>query len=329
VRNNFDLIRLILASTIFTYHLAVVTGRPELSMLAIAPAGFAVDAFFVVSGYLVWMSFDRATSLGDYASKRLRRVLPAHTVVVIATALVAAALSGAFVQVLWSRNAAEFLTMHLIMLSRFHSELEGTFPTAIWMQANGTLWSLKVEMGCYALLPLLAWMARRFGWIRVMGLTYGFSVVWLATAPAPYEHQTPGLLSYFIAGGTLYHYRDWLSTRWKVIGPIGAAALLLGFAWPVLRPVVEPAALATLVIAMAVAVPPLVNAARWGDLSYGVFLVHWPILQCLLQVEAFNSPWQGVALAIVCVFGTSLLLWHLVEKRWLRRSSHYITVAAP
>src|SRR5690349_23148622 len=88
-RNNFNLVRLILAVMVVAYHIVVLSGGvsaagvPELSLAA----QLGVQGFFVVSGFLVWESFARSPSLRVYAEKRARRLLPAYVTVVVLCAI--------------------------------------------------------------------------------------------------------------------------------------------------------------------------------------------------------------------------------------------------
>ena len=73
--NNFDLLRLVFASSVFLWHVCVLSRAPALEMFSqVFSANIAVKGFFVISGYLVMMSWDNSSSLRDYAAKRLRRI---------------------------------------------------------------------------------------------------------------------------------------------------------------------------------------------------------------------------------------------------------------
>jgi peptidoglycan/LPS O-acetylase OafA/YrhL len=64
--------------------------------------------------------------------------------------------------------------------------------------------------------------------------------------------------------------------------------------------------------------------AKRGDFSYGVYIIHWPILQVLvaLRVNRLDSlAFLGIALPTIGI--ASVLLWRFVESRFLITSSHY------
>ena len=86
--NNFDLLRLVFASSVFFWHLHVLTQAPALELFSrVFSASIAVKSFFVISGYLVMMSYVNSTSLWDYAEKRVRRIYPAYAAVVLVCAI--------------------------------------------------------------------------------------------------------------------------------------------------------------------------------------------------------------------------------------------------
>src|ERR1700687_2510585 len=88
-----------------------------------------VALFFVVSGYVIHLSFlrDRHFSWRKYASRRFWRIYPAYAVALIGFALW-------FSVPFWSR---EFI-LHAILL---HNATDATFFGSI----NGSFWSLAVE----------------------------------------------------------------------------------------------------------------------------------------------------------------------------------------
>jgi peptidoglycan/LPS O-acetylase OafA/YrhL len=86
--NNFDLLRLLFASLVALVHTAELTRLELLAPLRHLLLGeVAVDGFFVISGFLVFASYERSRSLGHYYSKRLRRILPGYLTVVTLSAL--------------------------------------------------------------------------------------------------------------------------------------------------------------------------------------------------------------------------------------------------
>jgi peptidoglycan/LPS O-acetylase OafA/YrhL len=79
------------------------------------------------------------------------------------------------------------------------------------------------------------------------------------------------------------------------------------------------------VVYVACLFPFLGNFGKYGDFSYGVYIVHFPIVQLLIAYGNFErAPWLALGLAMVLVMAMAILLWHFIEKPFLRRSSHYV-----
>ena len=92
--------------------------------------------------------------------------------------------------------------------------------------------------------------------------------------------------------------------------------------------VVEPVALAILVVYFACIFPCLGNFGKYGDFSYGMYIVHFPILQLLISYGLFKeSPWLALGVAGLLIIMVAFLLWHLIEKPFLRKSSHYLAAS--
>jgi len=69
---------------------------------------------------------------------------------------------------------------------------------------------------------------------------------------------------------------------------------------------------------------PVMRAARFGDLSYGLYIYGWPIEQCVVYFSGATAPWWVVFLISTAVtVPVAFLSWHLIEKRcrWRRRAT--------
>jgi peptidoglycan/LPS O-acetylase OafA/YrhL len=137
--------------------------------------------------------------------------------------------------------------------------------------------------------------------------------------------QIPGQLCYFIMGVGLYRYLDFFErhvTAFLLVAVLLLVAdrlLSLGF--------LEPAALGVIVIFSALFMF-LGNFGRYGDFSYGVYIVHFPIIQLYLYSGVLaEQPLRLLAMIVVTAGVGGILMWHLCEKRFLRRESHYRVVA--
>lgn len=333
--NRFDFIRLVLAMAVFAYHAVVLSALAPMSGLERIWGQFAelaIQGFFIVSGALVAGSLARSQSLADYAGKRVRRLYPAYAAVILVPALISLLMGGQ------GRGVAEYVTANLVFLNFLSPDLPGLFEGNRFTEVNGALWTLKIEVMFYLCLPVIGWalrMAGRARWALLLGL-YAAGEAWRLGLPVLLDHpmapllarQLPGQMAFFASGIALWQVWELARSRPLLFGAGGLLLAAVSFVHPWLEPL-RAAGLAGLIICIAFLPGPALKAARWGDISYGVYITHFPILQALawLGVFAMAGHAAGFALSALLVIAASFALWHLVERPALRPSSHYRKVA--
>lgn len=334
-RNNFNLLRLLFALMVVVYHALVLPGVAsweQLTSWASLGAEIGVQGFFVLSGYLVWASLERSKSLGLYAEKRARRLLPGYIAVVLACAVAAVILIPAVRADIGQLGG--YLGWNLVFLNFMAPGLPGVFEGNHFTEINGALWTLKIEVMFYLILPLLALVARAAGKYRwvLFALIYVGAEAWRLlfeqTGAAQggmmveLSRQLPGQMSFFITGIALAAWREEINWR-SVIAPLGLLFLVLSLVFPQAEPL-RAAGLGIVAVWIAVGIPRLFDGAAFGDLSYGLYIVHFPIIQTVIAAGVFAS---SLALGLTVSAGASLLaallLWWLVERPALRTDSAY------
>ncbi|MCQ8184579.1 acyltransferase family protein [Parvularcula maris] len=335
--NRFDAIRLVFAAAVAVYHLVVLASLDssgELERLLGRFAELSVQGFFILSGALVYGSWQRSASIADYAGKRIRRLYPAYAAVILVPSLIAMLLGGE------AGGVARYLAANLAFLNFLHPDLPGLFEGQRFEAVNGSLWTLKIEVMFYIALvilgPLLAWTAeRRTAFLSgLLAVFYiggelwhlGFLIAAEETGRpilAILARQLPGQMAYFTAGMALWHWQQVIRTHLSRVGAAALVLTVLSFFVPegaFLRPVGLAGVIAWLAWSPGIALP----VTRYGDFSYGIYICHFPIIQSLVASGLFEeSPALAVAASVLCTLGASVLLWHLVERPALRRTSHY------
>jgi peptidoglycan/LPS O-acetylase OafA/YrhL len=278
-KNNFDLLRFVFAFIVFLVHAHALSGRPELSPLSRwLSSELAVESFFVVSGFLVLMSFENSRSLGDYFSKRIRRVYPAYFVVVAGFALGGVFLSQLRAEEYFSPSWIRYLAANLTFLNFLAPELPGVFPNNAFTAVNGALWTLKIEVIFYLCVPLIALICTRSRRWWVLLALYALSVVYTLAMERLAQQtgrelyvqlgrQLPGQLTFFLAGAAGYYFLDAAKRYWWALAPIAFPVLLAPLPRH-LEVALEPAALGIVVVYLATGIRNLGNFGRFGDLSY-------------------------------------------------------------
>lgn len=333
-KNNFDLLRFVFAGVVCIFHAYALSGErlPGWIGTVLSPK-VAVEGFFVVSGFLVFMSYERSSSTLSYISKRVRRVYPAYFVVVMLCALLLWTVSSYDLAQYFSLTWLKYVVANLTFLNFVQLTLPGVFEGNRFQAVDGALWTLKIEVMFYASVPIIVYLFRRCGRLPVLVTLYLLSVayVWIMTmltertGSGLYEeliHQLPGELTYFMAGAFFYYYLGLFERRVWYFVALASLALLVNSLYPL--PLVEPFAIATAVAFFGLYLY-VGNFGKYGDFSYGIYILHFPIIQVLLYMGWFEGSWVYYMAAVVLITLTgAIAMWHLVEKRFLLRNNHYI-----
>lgn len=342
-RNNLDCLRLILASTVALFHVHALSKIAALSAFdTYLSPHFAVKGFFVISGMLIYRSYLHSSSVRSYLEKRVRRIYPAYITVVTAAALTLAPLSIAPWRQYFGIGLWKYLAANLVFLNFIAPSLPGLFVSQPESAVNGALWTLKIEVAFYLLVPLIHNLSKRLGRSRTIGTIFVLSCVWkygtklldsmyrshgLFTAGdsrtlfGQLEVQFPAQLAYFCAGILLLIYFERLKRHFL---PIAGIAILLYFIDHFFTGETLDLIWISGIVFVVGFWRHFGNFSKHGDFSYGVYIVHWPILQTLVALGlARLNPFIFLAISLASITLAAFLLWHLVEKRLLASSSHY------
>lgn len=328
--NNFDGLRLIFALMVVFFHISLLSNIQSIAFVHRSISSlFAVQAFFVVSGFLVTMSFEKSSSLAVYIRKRIFRIYPAYACCVVMAAVSLVLLSSLPPSEYFThREFWRYVGLNLALSNFAQPSLPGVFAGQFETAVNGSLWTIKLEFMYYFLVPIIVWAARRFGYLHIlMGLFLG-SIIWHvgfqylgeATGSEFYVRlakQLPGQLGFFAGGAWAYYRtREGLSPAPFWMALIGTVLYATTAGLP--NVLVAPACVTVIVYFAAIALPRLWSAERTGDFSYGVYLYHFPIAQAAIALGLFTAaPITGFVLVTATAVVVAILSWHLLEKRAL------------
>jgi len=128
--------------------------------------------------------------------------------------------------------------------------------------------------------------------------------------------QLPGQLQYFVLGIGAYKYRA-VWTKYLTNGSALALGLTIALAallTLLLKP--HPAVIYPLVVGVFVVIAtfkaPIIPMRN--DISFGVYLVHAPIIQLSLLFGLYRHDWYGLAAIIAIAVVLSLIAERLVER---------------
>jgi peptidoglycan/LPS O-acetylase OafA/YrhL len=307
-QNNFNIVRLTLAGIVVLVHCWALSDSHALAAIAhLFSASVAVEGFFAISGFLIFASYERCASLTDYFSKRASRILPGYW---LATLLcLAIAFSGGHFQV------GRFLLANLSFGNFLAPGIPGVFTNNPMQMMNGALWTIKIEVMFYLIVPIIAWLCRRLNRDAVLWTIFAASVAF-RIAFASHEtlsEQLPGQLSFFMIGALIHYHLPFFEKNGTWI-TVAAAVMYLAHSatgWFILRP----AAVATLTLCASLLFPVVKGPTRFGDFSYGTYVLHWPIIQVVTAAGLYRiNPWLAMVVTLLAIAIAAPLSWFFVEK---------------
>lgn len=317
--NAFDVLRLLGATLVLVSHSFVLAGVAEPKLGDSSLGVFGVEIFFVISGFLVTASWLSDPRLRAFLAKRALRILPA----LVATLAVCAFLLGPLLTTLGIGSYLSGTGMLIYVADNIVAVvsagtvkdvsyvLPGMFPDNPTSSINGSLWTLPVEVRAYILVVVfgVVGILTRWLWPAVLA---GLAIVVAGTG------ESTLLIVMFMVSSLMYIHRDRIPLR-------GSFALLALGAW--LVAVWFPQA----AVVVALTVPYLVLFAaykapagvRWltrrGDISYGVYLIAFPVQQTVvLALGPDVSVLVVIAVSLPVTFALAMLSWRFVEKPALR-----------
>jgi peptidoglycan/LPS O-acetylase OafA/YrhL len=332
-------LRALAVSLVVVYHV-----EPRL-----IPNGFVgVDVFFVISGFLITGHITRSLlqhgrfRLADFYLRRVRRLLPAALLVL---AVVAVATFLVVPQTQWIETARQLVAsvFYVENWALAANAVDYSAPTASASPIQH-FWSLSVEEQFYVFWPalllavaVLAKGRRRAALIVAIGVlgvaSFVFSVLWTAHDSSSAYFITPTRVWEFAAGGLAamllprLSMPDWARTvlSWSGLAVIAAAALRFSDAntfpgWIAAIPVVGTLAVIAAGESLGRAsTAPLFRARPvqyLGDISYSVYLWHWPLVVIVPEALGTKLGWTlkvGVVIASVLL---AMVTKRFVEDRF-------------
>lgn len=330
---ELDALRGLAALAVVAFHYTTHYGN-EVGHIGSMPVSFdfgnyGVELFFLISGFVIFMTLERTRTAMDFVVSRFSRLFPAYWTAILLSSVVVYTIGMPSQRLPWKDVAFDF-TMIQEILGAEH--------------LDGSYWTLQVELFFY--LQMLFWfMLGQLGRIRwIMGGWLVLAVVFgLAKKLDMHVSYTVGellIVRYipFFAIGILFHLLRTQPGFWKLDSAlIGLSLIAIGLAY---KPVLLVVGLVCTAIFVLFHLGWL-RALRWapftflGAISYSLYLLHQAIgFSVIWQMEKHGIAPAAAALmaaAMVTVLATGLTWW--VERpamqairRWWKR--HHAPVPA-
>lgn len=337
-RPDIDGLRAIAVISVILYHFKV----------GLFSGGFVgVDIFFVISGYLITKGMlekhnSRNFSFSDFYTRRIRRLIPALLITII--------VSYAAAFILFSptdfKQMSGSTVYALSGLSNVFFWMEsGYFDTSSIVKPLLHTWSLSVEIQFYLTWPILLFaimkVTNRIVLATVALATIGgvASVLYLKIDSSGAFFLTPFRIHEFLFGAVIV-----LIERSKVSKSWYHAAYILGLAliaysvfffdikttlFPGFSAMVPAAGAALMIYGGAntkFAIPfSSVVARKIGEISYSLYLVHWPLVVFTNYVVFGKISALGIIGLLASTFVLAYALYALVEKPFRSAANSKLT----
>jgi peptidoglycan/LPS O-acetylase OafA/YrhL len=319
--NNFNMIRLVLACLVIFGHAPELMdgnrSREPLTALfgTLSLGEFAVDGFFVLSGYLISQSWLSKPSVFGFLKNRVLRIYPGF----IACVLLVVFLDLCVIKV---GDPSKFVWFDLLRgLCTLHVRgVPPVFAGSHYPAANGPLWSIPYEFRCYLVVLLLGFFQllrnRRLIAFILLGACTLHMVHFLGLVHSSWSLPLRCFMCFMF--GVYYRcYRDTI--------PWSASAVVVALALLMLGMSVNEVAEASIclfggyvLIWLAERAPAFQAFNKLPDVSYGVYLYAWPINKALLWFWPAISLEASMLLVLFGALVAGCLSWYLVEKPALR-----------
>jgi peptidoglycan/LPS O-acetylase OafA/YrhL len=308
---NLDLLRSFAVLCVFFCHLPFAIGRLD----GIGVAG--VILFFVHTSYVLLLSLQRN---GDsWTGFQIRRIFRIYPLAILAL------LSYSFLRIPYTSIGREYA---------FPSIRFGDVMSNLFLIQNLTknqsipavLWSLPYEIQMYLVLPLVFWLATKYGRGATVALYVGaFAVIGsaLVLLPASPIKSVILLLEFvpcFLAGALLFTAPRRPRYHWSGLLVIFAAIAAVSSLRPFRNDIIQWCAC----LAVALALPyfaevsnPILGAAfkTIAKYSYGIYLSHYAAIQLALRLT-HNSA-ANLALSVMLTATFSFVAFHLLEQPFI------------
>lgn len=319
------MVRYILALGVVVAHFNTLAGKNYWCPISSADC---VEGFFALSGFLLFGSFLKVGSFKLFFFRRMRRLLPAYFTVVLLGAFLCVFLSTLSCSRYFTDSQFyQYLLSNLAFMNFLQPALPGVFDNNIMHAVNGSLWTMKVEVLLALTVPVVAWIIRKFKVkpIAVFLAIYIFSACYKIfflylfdiTGSKIFEilsRQFLGEMMFFYAGVMVYFYfNSFVKYKWH-IALVCVLLMLISQSFNTLSFFLRPISLTSIVLLFSM-------VGRWGtwegkrdNVSYNIYLVHFPLIQAYVALGFSNSGILGFAALTGVIIIVSIIINQLVEK---------------
>lgn len=321
--NNFLILRLLAATLVVFGHSGALSQKlPGYVDWIYLITGYrysgdiGLHIFFVISGFLVFASYDNRKDFSSYLRARVLRIFPALIVFLL---LVSIVLGG----LLTTLSGAEYyrsvgLWKYIFTNASLVDVVWGIPSVMDGGSISGTLWTLGVEFRLYLIVGVLGLLG-----VTLTRTEANISILALVALAFAYPLYTPVIggnedflrvSACFAFGSLLYINRHSvpLNARLLVVLVVLTALSNKLPSYGYMCAGVLAYGVFVFAFASKIKVPGFIE-----DFSYGIYLYGWPIQMLVHYLMPEAGPYKMMLISIPASWILGALSWHLVEKKCL------------
>jgi peptidoglycan/LPS O-acetylase OafA/YrhL len=320
--NQIVLIKTVLALIVILVHCSILSQNENIYFLQkILDSTIAVKSFFMLSGYLVMGSYVNSPDICSYIKKRFMRIFPAYVFAIILCLFIGLLVTNLNIKdFILNQKTHRYIISNLVFLNFIQPDLPGVFEENSVSTLNGSLWTIKIELVLYAFLPIIFYMFTKFGSTRVTITIFLLSLIWSVFFEYFYwphadgvriSQQFPGAIRYFILGNFYFIEEKKFQLNAKKFLALFVMPKLLKNS--PLKIALEPFIL--LFILWHGNKKIVVHKKKIRDISYGMYLYHFPIIQVFIYYGIFKySSLVGVLSSLLVTIGIAIFSYKYLES---------------
>lgn len=331
-KNNLDWLRLVFALQVMLVH-----GLENLELNSTSLIGSflhhfpGVPAFFFVSGFLIYASFDENPNPSSFFKNRFLRLFPGLVFVTLGglgVVVYSHLLSGSF-----DKNVDTYLLWFASQITLGQAWNPDEFRDVGLGVINGALWTITVEILFYVGVPLIYWFESKFKHLVVVMFIMSFLLYSFGeTMLKPVNLGSKNIFDYLSLTPVVWGWMFLLGTIvYKNLTHIEKYFKYLYAGFPVLISIIYFeldssiffsssgnrlgliyfSALCALILIFAFRTP-VVNLKH--DISYGLYVWHMVVINLLIVIGT-----RSLIVMMVLTILTSILSWLVVERPMLKK----------
>ena len=350
--NNIGFIRLIASCMIFYEHLNHHLLRSQenafhfneivfFQSIIFRPFFLSLCIFFILSGYLVTKSWDKAKCPSEFILKRILRLYPGYFFMFLVVCVCLVISFGAQILVPQTITHLAHSVLTDILVLRMDNTFNHFFINNYYETINHSLWTLIFEIMAYFITLGSGLLILKFQHIKQFHILLCIflliiSIVFIGGVPQQHQELMPNLSGFY----SMFYFGLYLVSAYVM----GALYAVVNLGVKSLLRVSILGALGLIAIGFniffnwwgenislllnLIFLPPLLlyishhvktwfcNFERYGDYSYGIYIYHLPVI--IFFIISYGVERDGfIILSALTTFILAFISWHLVEKRAL------------